>query len=269
MLDVFDETPVTNIQVFNNEQFGSIRTTGTADEPLFCAADVCKALGYSNGRKAVTDHCDTPDVTKRDVGIVTGKKADGSDAIQMVEMSFVNESGLYSLIFGSKLEQAKRFKYWVTKEVLPSIRKTGSYSIQNMSRKELALMIIQAEEEKEALMLENKQKDAQLEEQKPKVVFADAILGSTSSCLVGELAKVLTQNGYKIGQNQLFVWLRANHYLGVSGEYYNIPNQRYVEQGLFELKKNTHSENGVMKTTVTTKVTPKGQQYFINKFIAK
>jgi anti-repressor protein len=138
-----------------------------------------------------------------------------------------------------------------------------------MSRKELALMIVQAEEEKEALMLENKQKEAQLEEQKPKVVFADAILGSTSSCLVGELAKILTQNGYKIGQNQLFVWLRANHYLGVSGEYYNIPNQRYVEQGLFELKKNTHSENGVMKTTVTTKVTPKGQQYFINKFIAK
>lgn len=259
MLDVFDETPVTNIQVFNNEQFGSIRTTGTADEPLFCAADVCKALGYTNGPKAIKDHCDEGDITKRYTPTSSGEQ----------NMTFVTESGLYSLIFGSKLEQAKRFKYWVTKEVLPSIRKTGSYSIQNMSRKELALMIIQAEEEKEALMLENKQKDAQLEEQKPKVVFADAILGSTSSCLVGELAKVLTQNGYKIGQNQLFVWLRANHYLGVSGEYYNIPNQRYVEQGLFELKKNTHSENGVMKTTVTTKVTPKGQQYFINKFIAK
>lgn len=259
MLDVFDETPVTNIQVFNNEQFGSIRTTGTADEPLFCATDVCKALGYSNGRDAVAKHCDEGDVAKCDTPTQSGTQS----------MTYVNESGLYSLIFGSKLEQAKRFKYWVTKDVLPSIRKTGSYSIQNMSRKELALMIVQAEEEKEALMLENKQKDAQLEEQKPKVVFADAILGSTSSCLVGELAKILTQNGYKIGQNQLFVWLRANHYLGVSGEYYNIPNQRYVEQGLFELKKNTHSENGVMKTTVTTKVTPKGQQYFINKFIAK
>ena len=259
MLDVFDETPVTNIQVFNNEQFGYIRTTGTADEPLFCAADICRALGYTNGPKAIKDHCDEGDITKRYTPTSSGEQ----------NMTFVTESGLYSLIFGSKLEQAKRFKYWVTKDVLPSIRKTGSYSIQNMSRKELALMIVQAEEEKEALMLENKQKDAQLEEQKPKVVFADAILGSTSSCLVGELAKILTQNGYKIGQNQLFVWLRANHYLGVSGEYYNIPNQRYVEQGLFELKKNTHSENGVMKTTVTTKVTPKGQQYFINKFIAK
>lgn len=259
MLDVFDETPVTNIQVFNNEQFGSIRTTGTADEPLFCAADVCKALGYANGRDAVAKHCDEGDVAKCDTPTQSGTQL----------MTYVNESGLYSLIFGSKLEQAKQFKHWVTADVLPTIRKTGSYSIQNMSRKELALMIVQAEEEKEALMLENKQKEAQLEEQKPKVVFADAILGSTSSCLVGELAKILTQNGYKIGQNQLFVWLRANHYLGVSGEYYNIPNQRYVEQGLFELKKNTHSENGVMKTTVTTKVTPKGQQYFINKFIAK
>lgn len=259
MLDVFDETPVTNVQVFNNEQFGSIRTTGTADEPLFCAADVCKALGYANGRDAVAKHCDEGDVAKCDTPTQSGTQL----------MTYVNESGLYSLIFGSKLEQAKCFKHWVTKDILPAIRKTGSYSIQNMSRKELALMIVQAEEEKEALMLENKQKEAQLQEQKPKVVFADAILGSTSSCLVGELAKILTQNGYKIGQNQLFIWLRANHYLGVSGEYYNIPNQRYVEQGLFELKKNTHSENGVMKTTVTTKVTPKGQQYFINKFIAK
>ena len=188
---------------------------------------------------------------------------------QVGKGSYLPESMVYRLGFKANNQLAVKFQTVLAEEVLPSIRKTGSYSIQNMSRKELALMIVQAEEEKEALMLENKQKDAQLEEQKPKVVFADAILGSTSSCLVGELAKILTQNGYKIGQNQLFVWLRANHYLGVSGEYYNIPNQRYVEQGLFELKKNTHSENGVMKTTVTTKVTPKGQQYFINKFIAK
>lgn len=188
---------------------------------------------------------------------------------QVGKGSYLPESMVYRLGFKANNQLAVKFQTVLAEEVLPSIRKTGSYSIQNMSRKELALMIVQAEEEKEALMLENKQKEAQLEEQKPKVVFADAILGSTSSCLVGELAKILTQNGYKIGQNQLFVWLRANHYLGVSGEYYNIPNQRYVEQGLFELKKNTHSENGVMKTTVTTKVTPKGQQYFINKFIAK
>ena len=130
-------------------------------------------------------------------------------------------------------------------------------------------MIVKAEEEKEALMLENKRKDDQLEEQKPKVVFADAIVGSQSSCLIGELAKILTQNGYEIGQNRLFAWLRANHYLGTVGEYYNIPCQKYLEMGLFELKKNVHSQNGQMVTTITPKVTGKGQQYFINKFLGQ
>lgn len=101
----------------------------------------------------------------------------------------------------------------------------------------------------------------------PKVLFAEAVVGSQSSCLIGELAKVLTQNGYRIGQNKLFRWLRSNGYLGTKGERYNIPNQQYVEMGLFELKKNTHSENGVMKTTITPKVTGKGQQYFVNRFL--
>lgn len=139
--------------------------------------------------------------------------------------------------------------------------------IASLSRKQLALMVIEAEEENERLALVNKKQAAVIEEQKPKVVFADAIVGSQSSCLVGELAKIITQNGYKIGQNRLFEWLRKNHFLGTSGEYYNIPNQKYVEQGLFELKKTSHSENGVMRTTVTPKVTGKGQQYFVNLFL--
>ena len=110
-------------------------------------------------------------------------------------------------------------------------------------------------------------KDKKIAEDAPKVVFSDAVVGSKSSCLIGELAKILTQNGYKIGQNRLFDKLREEGYLGRSGEYYNIPNQKYVEQGLFELKKTTHSENGVMKSSVTPKVTGKGQQYFINKYL--
>ena len=122
-------------------------------------------------------------------------------------------------------------------------------------------------ERNQQLVLENKQQAALIEEQKPKTVFADAIVGSKSSCLIGELAKIISQNGHKIGQNRLFVWLRQNHYLGTHGEYYNIPNQKYIEQGLFEIKKTTHSENGVMKTTSTPKVTGKGQQYFINLFL--
>lgn len=246
------------MQIFQSEQFGAIRTAGTAEEPLFCAADICRALGYTNGRKAIADHCEEDDVTKRDIIDNLGRTQSAC---------FVNESGLYALIFGSKLENAKQFKRWVTSEVLPAIRKTGSYTAKTMSRKELARMIIQQEEEMEVLRLENQRKDEKIEEQKPKVVFADAIVGSKSSCLIGELAKIITQNGYEIGQNRLFAWLRMNHYLGTVGEYYNIPCQRYLEQGLFELKKNVHSQNGKMVTTITPKVTGKGQQFFVNKFL--
>ena len=245
------------VTIFENEKFGIVRTAGTADEPLFCASDICRALGYSNGRKAIADHCDEGDVTKRDTPTNSGIQS----------MTYINESGLYALIFGSKLESAREFKKWVTSEVLPSIRKTGSYAVKNMSRKEIALMIIQQEEEMEVLRLENKKKEETLKEQKPKVVFADAIVGSKSSCLIGELAKIITQNGYEIGQNRLFAWMRMNHYLGTVGEYYNIPCQKYLEMGLFELKKNVHSQNGQMVTTITPKVTGKGQQYFVNKFL--
>lgn len=246
------------LQIFQNEQFGMIRTAGTAEEPLFCASDVCRALGYTNGRKAISDHCDEGDVTKRDTPTSSG--------VQL--MTFVNESGLYSLIFGSKLESARQFKRWVTSEVLPAIRKSGSYVAKKLSRKELAQMVLQQEEEMEMLRLENLRKDERIEEQKPKVVFADAIVGSKTSCLIGELAKLLTQNGFEIGQNRLFAWMRNNHYLGTVGEFYNIPCQKYLEMGLFELKKNVHSQNGQMVTTITPKVTGKGQQYFINKFLA-
>lgn len=124
-------------------------------------------------------------------------------------------------------------------------------------------------ERNEQLRLESRQKDEQLAAQRPKVVFADAIIGSNSSCLVGELAKLITQNGVKIGQNRLFEWLRINKFLGTFGERRNIPNQTYIEKGYFELKKSTHSENGVLKTTVTPKVTGAGQIYFINLFIKK
>lgn len=119
----------------------------------------------------------------------------------------------------------------------------------------------------QSLKIEEQQK--QLEAQAPKVLFTEAVMGSSSSCLIGELAKIITQNGYQIGEKRLFKWLRENHYLGIKGERYNIPNQQYIEQGLFELKKGTRSgNNGVMHTTITTKVTGKGQVYFVNKFLS-
>lgn len=243
------------IQIFQNEQFGTIRTAGTADEPLFCLADICRVLELQvqNTKRRLDE---------KGVYSINTPTAGGEQMIL-----FVNEKNLYKVIMRSDKPQAEPFQDWVCGDVLPSIRKTGSYAVKNMSRKELALMIIQQEEEMEVLRLENKKKEETLKEQKPKVVFADAIVGSKSSCLIGELAKIITQNGYEIGQNRLFAWMRMNHYLGTVGEYYNIPCQKYLEMGLFELKKNVHSQNGQMVTTITPKVTGKGQQYFVNKFL--
>ena len=256
LIEFGESRKVGEVQIFDNPQFGQIRTAGTAENPLFCLADVCKSLELHSNvvRQRLTDDvCSTYPIV---------------DSIGRTQQAtFITEDGLYDVILDSRKPEAKAFRKWVTSEVLPSIRKTGSYSIQNLSRKELALMVIQAEEENERLALENKQQAEVIAEQKPKVVFAEAIVGSQSSCLIGELAKIITQNGHKIGQNRLFEWLRQNHYLGTKGEYYNIPNQEYIERGLFEIKKTSHSENGVMKTTSTPKVTGKGQQYFVNIFL--
>lgn len=264
------------ISIFNHPDFGQIRTAGTTDKPEFCAADICRALGFANGRKAVADHVDAPDVTKRDIGVVTGKKSDGTEALQNMAMTFVNESGMYALIFGSKLPQAKEFKKWVCGEVLPSIRKHGAYATEAtidsiIADPDSGIKLLKAlkDEREQRRLAESKISllEEVKKEQAPKVLFADSIIGSKSSCLIGELAKIITQNGYEIGQNRLFAWMREHHYLGTNGEYYNIPNQKYIEQGLFELKKNAHSENGIMKTTITPKVTGKGQLYFVNKFL--
>ena len=267
-----------DIQIFNNPQFGQVRTIGTPEEPWFCATDVCKALGYANGRKATADHVDEGDVTKRDTPTTNQF---GSEVI--IQMTYVNESGLYALIFGSKLPSAKAFKKWVTSEILPSIRKTGQYNLSergitlpNFSNPAEAARAwadmydkahtLEAKTQEQQLAIEAK--DKKIEEDKPKVAFADAVTSSSSCCLIGELAKILAQNGYKIGQNRLFEWLRQHHYLGSKGEYYNMPYQKYIEQGIFKLSQKTFSQGVNMKVGVTTVVTTKGQQYFINKFLS-
>ena len=254
------------IKIFSNPQFGNIRTTGTPNDHWFCASDVCKALGYINGRDAIAKHVDEGDVAKCDTPM---KNQFGTNVIQ--QMTYVNESGLYALIFGSKLPTAKAFKHWVTSEVLPTIRKTGQYGSYEVPKTFAEALLLAAKnqqkiEEQQRMIAE---KQMQIEKDAPKVLFTDAVIGSKSSVLIGELAKMLSVNGYTIGQNRLFALLREQGYLGKSGEYYNIPNQAYIEQGLFELKKTTHSENGTMKTSTTTKVTGKGQVYFINKFLKR
>lgn len=266
--------------IFQNPQFGEIRTAGTADNPMFCLADVCNAIGINNSR-AVKNRLEDDDVSLIDTIDNLGRTQ---------QVTFVTESGLYDVIIRSDSEQAKPFRKWVTSEVLPSIRKHGAYMTERTIEKALSepdfliRLATQLKEERQMRMEAEKSRAEEerrrleaeqvaieqkqvIEEQAPKVVFADAIIGSKSSCLIGELAKILTMNGYKIGQNRLFQLLREQHYLGSRGEYYNIPCQQYIEQGLFELKKTTHSENGVMKTSVTPKVTGKGQHYFINKFV--
>ncbi len=254
-----------DILIFNNPQFGDIRTAGTAEKPLFCAVDVARALGYARPADAVTDHC-------KGVVILPTPTKGGTQQVK-----FIKEPDVYRLVFKSNAPNAEIFNSWLAEEVLPSIRKHGAYATPATIESIIAdpdsgIKLLQAlkEEQEKRKLAEYRRELAQryIEEQQPKVVFADAIVGSQSSCLIGELAKILAQNGVKnMGQNRLFEWLRQNHYLGTSGEYRNIPNQRYIEQGLFELKKSTHSENGVMKTTVTPKVLPKGQLYFMNMFL--
>ena len=257
-----------DIQVFNSEQFGDIRTAGSAQEPIFCAADICRALGYTNGPKAIKDHCDEGDITKRYTPTSSGEQL----------MIFVTESGLYSLIFGSKLESAKQFKKWVTSDVLPTIRKHGMYATGEtiesiLNDPDNAILILQQiqKERKERLAAEAQvhKLEQQAIEDKPKIIYADAVKGSTSSCLIGELAKMIAQNGYPIGEKRLFQWLRDNHYLCSYGERFNQPYQQYIEQGLFTMKQNVFSVDGEMRTRNTTKVTGKGQIYFINKFIGQ
>lgn len=242
------------LQVFKNQEFGQVRSLVIADEPWFIGKDVAEALGYKRATKAVQDRVDAVD--KDEVPI--------QDSIgRMQKTPIINESGLYSLIFGSELESAQKFKRWVTSEVLPALRKTGQYQVNELSGSELmAKALIEAQSVLAA-------KDKQIEEMKPKVVFADAVATSHTSILVGELAKILKQNGIEMGQKRLFAWLREKGYLiKRQGTDYNMPTQKAMDLGLFEIKEGSYINGaGANITTKTPKVTGKGQQYFINKFL--
>jgi anti-repressor protein len=250
-----------SIQIFNSNEFGEIRTITKDDETYFVGKDVAKALGFTNPRDAIATH-----VFDEDKGVETIDTLGGKQS-----MTVINESGVYALVFGSRLESAKRFKHWVTSEVLPSIRKNGGYIAgqETLSDDELiakALIVANNKIAERDKIIEQKQ--ARIEQMKPKEIFADAVSASHTSILVGDLAKLICQNGYQIGQKRLFDWLRANGYLIKSGGSYNMPKQRYVEQGLFEVKEsNLQNPDGSVRITRTTKVTGKGQVYFVNKFL--
>ena len=240
------------LQLFNFENH-EVRSLLINSEPWFIGKDVAETLGYTDTNQAIRKHVDDEDKLSR--------RFDGSG--QGREMVIINESGLYSLVLSSKLPSAKKFKRWVTSEVLPALRKTGQYQVKELSGQELmAKALIEAQSVLAA-------KDKQIEAMKPKVVFADAVATSHTSILVGELAKILKQNGIDMGQKRLFAWLREKGYLiKRQGTDYNMPTQKAMDLGLFEIKEGSYvNGSGVNITTKTPKITGKGQQYFINKFL--
>ena len=241
---------------FNGQQ---VRTVTINDEPYFVGKDVATILGYKKPENAIANHVEGEDKTTTLI--------QGTGSNYKSKSVIINESGLYALILSSKLPTAKEFKHWVTSEVLPAIRKHGAYMTDEKAfnvihnADGLADLLQQAADQLKA-------KDIQIAEMKPKALFADAVSTSNSSILIGQLAKILRQNGVNIGQNRLFAWMRKNGYLGTRGSNRNVPTQRSMELGLFKTKETVinHSD-GHTTVNITTKVTGKGQQYFINKFL--
>lgn len=250
------------LQVFKNSQFGNLEILTFEGKEWFPAIQVAEILGYANPRDAISRHTKNKGVVNHDVlsnGGVQRKK-------------FIDEGNLYRLITRSKLPQADEFEEWVFEDVLPSIRKHGLYATDNVIENTLnnpdyiINILTEYKKEKE----HNLTLEQQIKDNKPKVLFADSVAGSDNSILVGELAKLLKQNGVDVGQNRLFKWLRNNGYLiKKSGESYNLPTQKSMDLEILDIKKRViNNPDGSSKITRTPKVTGKGQQYFINKFLA-
>lgn len=242
---------------FSHSEFGKIRAVDMAGEPWLVGKDVAEALGYSDPNKALAMHVDDEDKLNDKTALSLGQRGGW----------LINESGLYSLVLGSKLPGAKKFKRWVTSEVLPSIRKNGAYikDQENLSDTELIARAMLAAQK----IIEDKQKV--IERMAPKEIFADSVAASGSSILIGELAKLLKQNGVDTGEKRLFDWLRKNGYLiRRAGNDWNMPTQRSMDMGLFRIKETaiSHSD-GHTTISKTVKVTGKGQQYFVNLFLGE
>lgn len=247
------------LQIFNSPEFGDIRTVEIDGKPYFVANDVARALGYVETAKAIRTHC--KGVSEMDIPSKGGIQC----------MKVIPEGDIYRLIVRSKLPSAEKFETWVFDEVIPSIRKNGGYIVgqETLSDEELMAKAILVAKKKiaERDKIIEKQR-LKIEADKPKTIFADVVSTSHTSILIGDLAKLICQNGVQTGQKRLFQWMRDNGYLMKSGTSYNMPMQRYIEQGLFEVKESSvQNPDGSVRVTRTTKVTGKGQLYFINKFL--
>ena len=254
---------MSELQIFSSEEFGKVRVVERDGEPWFVGKDVAEALGYKDTVNALKAHVDSEDKAGWRITTQFGMK----------ETTIINESGVYALVFGSKLPSAKEFKRWVTSEVLPAIRKHDGYLTAKKVEEVLTdpdtiIKLATAIKEERAARV---YAELKLEEAKPKVLFADAVSASKTSILIGDMAKLLKQNGHEIGQKRLFQWLRENGYLIKRlGADYNSPTQWAMEKELFEIKETTVSHaDGHISITKTTKVTGKGQVYFVNLFAKK
>lgn len=266
------------IKLFTAPSGAQLRTVVQDGTIYFVGKDAAQMLGYTNPQKAIRDHVETEDKTVNESFTVNGTAP-----------TLINESGLYSLILSSKLEEAKQFKKWVTSEVLPAIRKSGGYMVdianetpeetmarallvanETMNRQKERLAALEAKTNEQALELAQqditiKEQQLALEVAAPKTLFADAVAQSDTCILIGELAKLLRQNGVEIGQNRLWKWMRDNRYICKANTQ---PTQRAMEQGLFRvIERSVVDGNGCTRLCLTTKVTGKGQQYFINQFL--
>ena len=251
-----------NLQIFNNPEFGSIRMVEMDGKPYFVASDVAKALGYTNTSKAINDHCRW--VTKRYIPHPQSKT-------KTLEVNVIPQGDIVRLASHSELPGAEKFESWIYDDVIPTVLNHGAYATERTIDKIIEnpdfgielLTKLKEERQKNKVLLEENAR------MKPKEIFADAVSASNTSILIGQLAKMLRQNGVDIGQNRLFDWMRSNGYLGNRGEYYNMPTQKSMDMGLLEIKETTSvNPDGSIRTNKTTKVTGKGQQYFINKFLA-
>ena len=251
------------IKVFSNEEFGSIRRVEVNGEFWLVGKDVARILGYTDENKAIAMHVDDEDKLNDKTALSLGQRGGW----------LINESGLYSLVLSSKLPTAKKFKRWVTSEVLPSVRKHGAYmtpetleaAILNPDYLLKVATALKEETDKRKALESKVQADA------PKVLFADSVAASSSTVLVGELAKIMRQNGVDMGERRLFRWMRDNGYLiKRNGTDYNMPTQSSMEQGLFRIKETVinHSD-GHTSVSKTPKVTGKGQTFFLNKFLGE
>lgn len=250
------------LALFQHEKFGSLRVVRSDQgEPWFVASDVAKALGYEKPNNAVNDHCKKVN------------KFSYPNSGQLQPYNIIPESDVYRLVMRSNLPKAIEFQDWICEEVIPSLRKTGGYMLTKADDTPESIMaraVLVAQETIERLKSHTEKLESRVEEMRPKELFADSVSASESSILVGQLAALLKQNGVNIGQNRLFERLRNDGFLIKFGERRNCPTQRALDMGLFELKERTvNNPDGTVRITLTTKVTGKGQVYFVNRYIGE